>query len=289
MLKRTITAIVLYGFLLPILLIEPLKFIAFFVLSLFSLIGSFELLRAQTKDDNIGYGAKTINYIANAILSISIIASIRYAQIAWALIGIVVAIILVLSLLVFDKKIDAKTIGKIMVSVFLPSLGFGAISYIRSEGIEFLIYLLLVTTLTDVFAYFYGMLFGKHKLAPLVSPKKTWEGSLGGSIIAVLVASLFAINYGMLLFGETKMIFASFESFAKLNNGWSIAVIILISCFASFISQVGDLLYSKIKRTYDIKDFSNILPGHGGIMDRFDSVTYTAMFLSVILILLRII
>ena len=107
----------------------------------------------------------------------------------------------------------------------------------------------------DSFAYFTGRFFGKHKLAPHLSPKKTIEGSIGGIIFAIL---------GCMLYG--LIIEKAFEVDA---NYIALAIIGLI---LSIISQIGDLWASLIKREYGVKDYSQMMPGHGGIMDRFDSI-----------------
>ena len=107
----------------------------------------------------------------------------------------------------------------------------------------------------DSFAYFTGRFFGKHKLAPHLSPKKTIEGSIGGIIFAIL---------GCMLYG--LIIEKAFEVDA---NYVALAIIGLI---LSIISQIGDLWASLIKREYGVKDYSQMMPGHGGIMDRFDSI-----------------
>ena len=115
------------------------------------------------------------------------------------------------------------------------------------------------------------MAIGKHKLAPVLSPKKSIEGAIGGTVGSALVGALFAWLFLIPETGSDAMI-------------WVVA---LISAAGAVISQVGDLSASAIKRNHDIKDYGKIIPGHGGIMDRFDSVLFTApviYFLSVILL-----
>lgn len=109
---------------------------------------------------------------------------------------------------------------------------------------------------TDIFAYFSGYLFGKHKLCPKISPKKTIEGAIGGVLGSVLLCTLF----GFLVFGE------------------SIIHFIVVGFLGSIIAQLGDLTASIFKRKMGIKDYGNLIPGHGGILDRFDSVLFTAPF-----------
>ncbi len=118
------------------------------------------------------------------------------------------------------------------------------------------IYLISICMLSDTFAYFTGMLIGKHKLLPEVSPKKTVEGSIGGLIIGTIVPLILYHN---------------------LINEINLKIIIITIIFA-VVSQLGDLLFSKLKRENDVKDFSNIMPGHGGVLDRLDSILVVSLF-----------
>ena len=120
---------------------------------------------------------------------------------------------------------------------------------------------LLASFGSDICAYFTGYLIGKHKLAPVLSPKKTIEGAVGGVIGGALLCVLAYV-----LFLRNQM---------PLVNGWIVAV---IGAFAAAVSQAGDLTASAFKRKMGIKDYGNLIPGHGGIMDRFDSVIFTAPF-----------
>lgn len=128
------------------------------------------------------------------------------------------------------------------------------------DGI-YLVWLIFISSwISDTAAYLVGVLFGKHKLAPVLSPKKSIEGSIGGIAGSALVGALF----GYILMKNLHY-----------GNAF-IAIIAVISGIGSVISQVGDLAASAIKRNHEIKDYGNLIPGHGGIMDRFDSVIFTA-------------
>ena len=125
--------------------------------------------------------------------------------------------------------------------------------------------------MTDTFAYFSGVLFGrggKHKLIPDVSPKKTVEGAIGGTVFCIA----FFIGYGALLNHLTQY-------------DISLVLLAFAGLLSAFVSMIGDLSMSVIKRTYGIKDYGKILPGHGGVMDRFDSV----MAVSTILLILSLV
>jgi len=123
-----------------------------------------------------------------------------------------------------------------------------------------LIWIVLLASFgSDIFAYFTGYLIGKHKLAPVLSPKKTIEGAIGGVIGAAVLCLLFA----------------------GFTNGWASGVLVrytILGLLAGGVSQCGDLTASAFKRKMGIKDYGNLIPGHGGIMDRFDSVIFTAPF-----------
>ena len=120
---------------------------------------------------------------------------------------------------------------------------------------------------TDTFAYFSGMLFGKHKLIPAVSPKKTIEGSIGGTLFCVA----FFVGYGAIVNHFT-------------DSNINLLLVGFAGLVAAIVSQIGDLSMSVIKRTYGIKDYGKIFPGHGGVLDRFDSILSVAIVLAVFLV-----
>ena len=158
--------------------------------------------------------------------------------------------------------------------VFYPLAYYAAFFSIRANGFSYelmcqglsLIHIYLVWLIflsswgCDTSAYCVGMLFGKHKMAPVLSPKKSIEGAIGGIAGSALLGILFAGIFG-----------AKFSSVANPQAACAIACAI-----AAAISQIGDLAASAIKRNHNIKDYGNLIPGHGGILDRFDSMLFTA-------------
>ena len=139
------------------------------------------------------------------------------------------------------------------VSISLSSIVL--VRKVDSVGLYLFVLIFVIAWVTDVFAYFVGSLFGKHKLIPAISPKKTVEGALGGIVGSMLGCTVLAL------------IIQIFTDFTP--NYW---LFLLLGFVGAIISQLGDLVASLVKREYGIKDYSNLLPGHGGIMDRFDSI-----------------
>lgn len=122
---------------------------------------------------------------------------------------------------------------------------------------------LLSPWISDVFAYFTGVLIGKHKIVPHISPKKTWEGCIGGAIGCSVIVSLY-FSFVIYRFTEVTLPFPTV-----------VVASAIVGLLLSIVSQLGDWMASALKRWSGIKDFGSILPGHGGIMDRFDSVFFT--------------
>ena len=147
-------------------------------------------------------------------------------------------------------------------SILFVGLSFNLLLVTRNISITYIIYLFLITTITDTFALFTGMLVGKHKLAPEISPKKTIEGAIGGSLMGTIVASAFYVTV--------------------INQSISLVLVIVLTMLLSVVGQIGDLAFSSIKRYYGKKDFSDLIPGHGGILDRFDSLVFVTMAFVVI-------
>ena len=158
-----------------------------------------------------------------------------------------------------------------MMSIGMP-LSFSAAIYLRDNngqamGMFYLLMALACAWFSDSGAYFVGKAFGKHKLCPLVSPHKTVEGLAGGLVSCILLNLLAAFCYQKVC---GMMGIALEINFLRLA---------LISPLASLISVLGDLSFSLIKRQFKIKDFGKIMPGHGGVLDRFDSVLFTLPFI----------
>ncbi|CAM5185630.1 Phosphatidate cytidylyltransferase OS=Ureibacillus acetophenoni OX=614649 GN=SAMN05877842_101505 PE=3 SV=1 [Ureibacillus acetophenoni] len=152
-------------------------------------------------------------------------------------------------------------IGFIILSALYIGIGFYYLITTREAGLMYIIYALLVVWSTDSGAYFTGRKLGKNKLWPEISPNKTIEGFVGGIIIAVILACIMQI-------------------IVPFNVSWTYFIVVTV--FSSIFGQLGDLVESAIKRHYNVKDSGWILPGHGGILDRFDSLLFVLPLLNLL-------
>ena len=182
------------------------------------------------------------------------------------------ATILFCELLAGKGKIKVQSIAAALFAGFLYPFMIGALVRLRTmDGGEFYILVaFLLSMVADTGAYFVGRAMGKHKLAPVISPKKTVEGAIGGAIVNVLAM----MGYALLLnkcFGFTQVNYLYAAIYGVLGAGASI---------------IGDLTLSVIKRQVNIKDYGNLMPGHGGILDRFDSTMMVAPLVELLLLLI---
>lgn len=171
--------------------------------------------------------------------------------------GWLAACIMVSSIYIF--KIDQRKIEDGMATmlgiIYVVFFSYHVVLVDSSGEYSILIWLVLLSAFcTDIFAYFSGYLFGKHKLCPVLSPKKTIEGAIGGTLGSVICCGLFG--------------------YFVIPRIWLHCLV--IGLIGAVLSQCGDLTASAYKRKMGIKDYGNLIPGHGGIMDRFDSVLFTA-------------
>lgn len=181
-----------------------------------------------------------------------------------------VVIILIFMLLKFESTRFEQAVTAIFASVCVPfsfslMIVFRDIykyfdNYSKIDGIFLLILSFFAAWMTDIFAYFVGSKFGKHKLCPKISPKKSVEGAIGGVVGAIVLNLLLLLVFNKFFFENGSTL--------------SYVTVAVLSLVLSVVSMFGDLAASTIKRNFGIKDFGNLLPGHGGIMDRFDSALF---------------
>lgn len=184
---------------------------------------------------------------------------------------------------------DLKQIISLFAITFMSFFGVFSIVFIGLlKSWLTILYFFMITSLSDTFAYIGGMIFGKHKMAPIISPKKTWEGFIFGIVCTTIIALLvyFGISYHE--YSNAKIL--HFDFFVMNKNSsytWLFMLALIISL--SISGTCGDLFYSYIKRLHRVKDYSDLLREHGGFLDRFDSAliafslyTITLFFLTAV-------
>ena len=241
--QRIITAIIMTIIVVPIILIGgPVYKIGIYVVSLMALK---EMLDIKKTKKELPLFIHFISYIAlTLIVTSNMLNNLSYFSIDFRVLSGIFLLFTIPAILYHDREkysiVDAFFL--IGIILFLGS-SFSAFMLIRDKALSLLIYLLLISVSTDVYAYFTGYFIGRYKLLVDVSPNKTIEGMIGGTL---------------------------FGTFNIFN-------IVLMSFFLSILGQFGDLVFSSIKRYYGKKDFSNLLPGHGGILDRLDSLIFVML------------
>lgn len=254
--------------LVAILIIVPIIYtggtIFYIAASIIGLIGFRELLDLKEKEKDIPLIMKIIATLSFILVVLSNLGDITLVfSLDYRIISLI--IFLILSPMVFIHDFDKYNINDalyLLGSIFFLGLSFNYLITIRIINLNYLVFLLLITIFTDTFAFITGKLIGSHKMSKIVSPKKTWEGFIGGSIFATFVSTVFYVSV--------------------FNYTGNMLILIITIFVLAMIGQLGDLIFSSIKRYYKIKDFGNIMPGHGGILDRLDSILFVLLAFSFI-------
>ena len=264
--KRILTAAVLVPLLLVILFVTP-KVVTAILFSLLCAIGAYEFL----------YNTATVRHPRLVIYSMVAAAMVPLwsffgTDTAWELAGILFFMtVLFMEVMLSDLKIRFEKISICFIAgILLPYMLSALVRIIaRGDGRYLILIPFVIGFLSDSGAYFVGCKYGKHKLAPIISPKKSIEG-VGGGVATAVVGMLVYLLIMQLGFG------------CKVNYAYGI----LYAMLGSFMGVFGDLCFSAVKRQTGIKDFGNLIPGHGGVLDRFDSMIFVAPLTELLLITL---
>ena len=261
---RVITAVVALILFLPLLFLggEYFKYTTYFL----GILAMFEVIKMTFGKENLPMLIftgllGTIVYIYNKFN----LPSEKYVIYC---IGFVMIICLLATIVTSGHSISFTKVATVIFLAFYIYVGFYSLYVLRDLSLAHVFYLLLTIWVTDSLAYIGGSKFGKNKLAPAISPNKSIEGSVIGSLSSIVVA---------LGFYFTTSIFSN------------LVVAILVTLVVSVVGQFGDLIESAYKRECKVKDSSNLLPGHGGIFDRFDSVILAAPCLVLLLNLILLV
>ncbi|GGG22052.1 phosphatidate cytidylyltransferase [Lysinibacillus alkalisoli] len=250
--QRIITAVIAAAFFIPFVVYGNWPFAA--LVFAMAGVGFFEILRMKHISLASVPGVLGLFALAAIVMPEQWELNIK----EWLTLGKIEIIFLVVILLLVYTVLIKNTftfdeVGFILISAFYVGLGFHYLIETRIAGLEYIVFALLIVWTTDSGAYFVGRKLGKNKLWPEISPNKTIEGFVGGIGIAVI----FAIGMQLI---------------QPITHTWF--ALVGVTIIASIFGQLGDLVESAIKRHYDVKDSGTLLPGHGGILDRFDSLLF---------------
>lgn len=272
--NRVITSVAILAAMLTVVIFS--EFIVYpLALALLAIIATFEVLRVigSHKISTLSIPAYLISaafpltaYFVdsnNSLEFLLILAAVVFVYLVW-----------LMGVSVFSKgKIAFSKVSETLVGVTYVAVSFTSLSLIRyinhNFGVFLVVLVFVISWTCDTAAFAVGSLIGKHKLIPEISPKKTVEGAIGGVVFSALLCALYGLGLDLVI--------------EKIQVNY--LYLVLFGIILSVVSQLGDLIASLIKREYGVKDYGRIFPGHGGVLDRFDSV----LAVSTILLILSIV
>ena len=283
MLKRTLTAVgilaIVFGFVLGLRQIH-VAFV-FGLILVISVIGTYEMCKCLKATNE--YNPMMI---VNLIASIAISVFTYFFDYQGLVLSTLIFIIIMLSIFTFNHKYELKDVFASIFVLFYPIIPIALFIHINNlaVGLYAMLLTIFVPVMTDTMAYFTGFLIGGKKLCPTISPKKTIAGAIGGVFGGIIGALLI-----WLLF-DVVGLFNSFNNVVAVSiheTQWiAILIYIALGAISAPICEIGDLIASWIKRKAGIKDYGNLFPGHGGVMDRIDSIIVmipiTLIFISIL-------
>ena len=255
--KRILSAIIALDIVIPLIVVGGVAFnIGVYIISLVALK---ELLDTKASKKQIPIFIQLIAYIFMTIILISNSKDISNVfTLDYRILAALFMAFLIPTVFYHERsKYSINDAFFLIGSLLFLGISMSLLILVRSINLNLLIFLLLIPMATDIFAYVTGMLIGKHKLLEEISPKKTIEGMVGGTLMGVFIGAMFHHT-------------VIDPTFSKIE-------ILLICTFLSLLGQYGDLVFSAIKRYFGKKDFSNLMPGHGGILDRLDSIIFVLL------------
>lgn len=267
--QRVLTAIVIIAVGLPILIYGKLPFV---ILGVFlALVATQEMIDMKETVTTTPIEIKLFTIIATLVIVFS---SFNFKTLTFT--GAVVFGLGTMSLFLFilllavvtRNKFTINDAGYYLLTIFYIGSTFHSVIFLRFAGLNLFLFMIIVVALTDSGAYFFGKRFGKNKLAPQISPNKTIEGSVGGTALGVIVGTTYGLITGL---------------------SGNILLLVIMSLVVAGVAQFGDLVASSMKREYGIKDFGTLFPGHGGVLDRFDSHLYASLALYILINVMNVV
>lgn len=264
--QRVISAIIMIALIIPIFLIGGNVFNI--AILLIAMLGLKEYLDIKETKKELPIFIKLVGYLFIPLILFSLNVNSNLEMIVDFRVITALFMFLLLPVVLYHNRetYSINDANYVFMGVMFLGIAMSLFNTYFEMNRNLLLYLILITVMTDTFAYITGMLVGRHKLLESVSPKKTWEGLFGGTFFGVFIASCFYITV--------------------VDSSISLPVLIFSTLVLSIIGQMGDLFFSAIKRYFGKKDFSNLMPGHGGILDRLDSIIFVLIAYSFFLIIL---
>lgn len=253
--QRVISAIIALIIVIPLVVLGGYPY--YIGVGLLSLIGFMEMIKVRNRKNiipNINVAISLIGYVLLVVFSVVNSTSflIDYRLL------VIVFLLCFVPLIINNKgKYDVDDAFFLVASIIFLGVSFRYLIVVRNLNIHYLIYILLTTIMSDTFAHFFGTKIGRVKLCPNVSPNKTVEGMIGGTIFGTFIPTVYFLTF--------------------ISQSANVFLTIVMSLTLSLIAQFGDLVFSAIKRKYGVKDYGNIMPGHGGVLDRLDSTIFAIL------------
>lgn len=269
MLKRAVTAIILVGYAFAMLYLGTAVHYGFLdaLIMSFAFVGTYEMYHTFRKSEYKNSWGSPL------LLCVAIYPLWYFLGYKGILIALSLSICLALAVFTFKAEMELKdllaTIFSLIYPMALVSLAFALSREFPCGGTFAISFAIFLPVFSDTFAYLVGSTLGKRKLCPSISPKKTVAGAIGGLLGSVLCAVTF-----FLLFDLYAVIPVGYVSFSD-SVAVRAVVFVVLGIVGGVLAEIGDLAASRIKRTINIKDFGNIFPGHGGVLDRLDSIMFT--------------
>lgn len=305
---RIISAIVAGVIVIPLLILGD--YFIFGLVAFFTIIGTYEVVHCAKKHYNPALYIVAIvlallmtfwpliralpKFFSHEIANLSLFESFNDLNIS--LMVLALGAFGLFFMVIIDKGFTVRDACFMFTMIMIVTVGFQSALYVRYlpsyfhyypdipsntffnvydnfESSLLFLYVLFATFMTDIGAYFIGVFFGKHKMNPRISPKKTWEGFVGG----IVISSFFSFGAAMILCVCKHPLVSGL---LDLEHWY---LILILSLILPFVATLGDFVFSSAKRHFEIKDFGNIMPGHGGVLDRLDSVIFTMITTAVFL------
>lgn len=255
--NRILSSVILLLVFIPFIVKGDIFFAGLILIT--GLISFKELFDLKLKEKKISLLMEVLSYFAVGFLILNnyqskeLMVVLDYKILTFMLFTFMVPLVIIGD----NNKYNLQDALYLLGSVLFIGLSFNLMIIIRNYSVDLFIYLFIITSFTDAFALFTGKLIGKHQLAEKISPNKTIEGFIGGTLMGTTVGIIYYLTV--------------------INSSIEPSYILITTLTLSVLGQFGDLVFSQIKRYYNKKDFSNLVPGHGGFLDLFDSIIFVVI------------